>query len=67
MATFKLTARRGDREEKTVVLAAGSAEAQTETMSLNVDVTNMTRGNALMMVEAIKNRIQSSPTWPPAA
>lgn len=65
MATTKLTVQRGGRDEKSVVIAAGSAEAQSDTMSLNIDYTNIRRGEALMMVEAIAMRIQSSPTWPP--
>jgi hypothetical protein len=65
MATTKLTARRGDREEKAVVIGAGAAEAQTDTMSLNIDYTNIRRGEALMMLKAIQMRIEGSPTWPP--
>jgi hypothetical protein len=66
MATTKLTVKRGGREEKEVIVSAGSAEAQSDTISLNIDYTNIRRGDAIMMIEAIKMRIQSAPTWPPA-
>jgi hypothetical protein len=66
MATTKLTVKRGGREEKEVVISAGAAEAQSDTMSLNIDYTNIRKGEAIMMIEAIKMRIQSAPTWPPA-
>lgn len=66
MATFKLTVPRGGRDEKAVVVAAGSAEAQSDTMSLNVDFTNLRRGEALIMIEALKMKIHGSPSWPPA-
>lgn len=66
MATVKLTVKRGGREEKDVVIAAGAAEAQSDTMSLNIDLTNMRRGEALIMVQAIKMRIHAAPSWPPA-
>lgn len=66
MATTKLTVQRGGRDEKSVTIAAGAAEAQSDTMSLNIDYTNIRRGDALMMLKAIEMRIASSPTWPPA-
>lgn len=66
MANTKLTVQRGGRGEKSVVIAAGAAEAQSDTMSLNIDYTNIRRGEALMMIEAIKMRIAGSPTWPPS-
>lgn len=66
MATVKLTVQRGGRDEKAVVVAAGSAEAQSDTMSLNIDLTNIRRGEALMMIEAIRMKIHGAPSWPPA-
>ena len=66
MANTKLTVQRGGRDEKSVVIAAGAAEAQSDTMSLNIDYTNIRRGEALMMIEAIKMRISGSSTWPPS-
>ena len=66
MATVKLTVKRGGREKKDVIVAAGTAEAQSDTMSLNMDLNNLRRGEALIMVEAIKMKIQGAPSWPPA-
>lgn len=66
MATVKLTVQRGARDENGVIVAAGAAEAQSDTMSLNIDLTNLRRGEALMMLEALKMKIHGSPTWPPA-
>ncbi len=66
MATFSLNVKRGARERHQVTVGAGSAEAQSDTMTLNADITALTRGEALMMVEAIRARIHGSSTWPPA-
>lgn len=60
----KFTARRGKPNRGEVLLTAGSAEAQTDTISLNLDVTNMSRGDALLMVDAIKTAIIGA-KWPP--
>jgi hypothetical protein len=66
MATVKLTVQRGGREEKHVVVSAGAAEAQSDTMSLNIDVTNLRRGEVLLMLEALKQKIHASPTFLPS-
>jgi hypothetical protein len=65
MATTKLTLQRGGSEEKDVTVSAGSAEAQSDTISVNIDYTNLRKGEAVLMLETIKMRIQGSPTWPP--
>jgi hypothetical protein len=65
MATTKLTLQRGGTEEKEVTVSAGSAEAQSDTISVNIDYTNLRKGEAVLMLETIKMRIQGSPTWPP--
>lgn len=65
MATVKLTVKRGGREEKDVVVAAGAAEAQSDTISLNIDVTNLRRGELLLMIEALKQKVHASPTFLP--
>lgn len=64
MAQYKFTIQRGKVDLKDVVIAAGAAEAQSDTMSLNIDVTNLTKGEALLMVEEIKQKIHAS-LWPP--
>lgn len=66
MATVSLTVKRGGRELKDVAVGAGEAEAQSDTMTLNIDITNLKRGDALMMVEALRQKIHGAPTWPPA-
>ena len=63
MATVKLTVQRGKPNLKDVVVAAGSAEAQSDTMSLNVDFTKMTRGDVLIGLTAITQKIHAA-KWP---
>lgn len=68
MPAYKFTAKRGQLNRKDVALGAGSAEAQPETLSVNIDVTSATslrKRDVLDMLEAVKNRIFSGP-WPPA-
>lgn len=60
MATVSLTVKRGGRTPADVAIGAGSAEAQSDTMTLNIDLTNITRGNALIMVEALKRKDRKS-------
>lgn len=64
MAAYKFTIQRGKVNLSDVAVAAGSAEAQSDTMSLNIDVTNLTKGEAMILVEEIKQKIFASP-WPP--
>lgn len=64
MATAKFTVQRGKNELKDVIVAAGSAEAQSDTISLNIDYTNATRGELLLMLEKIEQKILTGP-WPP--
>lgn len=63
MATVKLTVQRGKIELKDVVVAAGSAEAQSDTISVNIDHTNLTKGEAMLLLEEINQKIFSMP-WP---
>lgn len=60
---LKFTAQRGKVDLKDVTVAAGSAEAQTDTISVNMDITNMSKGEALILLEEIAQKIHSSP-WP---
>lgn len=64
MAQYKFTAQRGKTDLKDITVAAGSAEAQSDTVSINMDVTNISRGEALLLVDAIQQQIQRGP-WPP--
>ena len=63
MAQVKLTIARGKNNLKDVAVAAGTAEAQSDTMSLNIDYAKITKGDALLMIEALKNKIFAS-KWP---
>lgn len=62
--TAKLTIQRGKVALKDVAITAGAAEAQSDTISLNIDQTNMSKGDALMLVDEIRQKIFASP-WPP--
>lgn len=64
MPQYKFTAQRGKRDLKDVVVAAGAAEAQSDTMSLNIDVNKLTKGEVLIQLESITNRIFQG-KWPP--
>lgn len=64
MATVKLTIKRGaGLTAKDVTIAAGSAEAQSDTISVNIDQTKMTKGEAILMLETVKQQIQRA-AWP---
>lgn len=64
MPQAKFTVQLGKVDLKDVVVAAGSAEAQSETISLNVDYTNMSRGQVLLLLDEISQRIHAG-LWPP--
>lgn len=56
MATFKLTIKRGQQAED-ITRAAGTAIAGSDAMELNVDTTNMTKGEVLQGLDYLKQRI----------
>lgn len=67
MAAYKFTVKRGQLSGKHVAVASGSAEAQGETLSVNIDATNATslgRRDVLHMLDAVRNKVLSGP-WPP--
>lgn len=64
MPAFKFTAKRGALHLKDVAVAAGAAEAQSDTISVNVDVTNLKKADVVHMLEGIKAKILSG-KWPP--
>lgn len=66
MAAAKWTVQRGKVNLADVAVAAGSAEAQNETISLNVDYNTISKGEVLILMDAIKARIHAGP-WPPLA
>lgn len=63
MATVKLTIVRGKPNLKDVAVAAGSSEAQSDTISVNIDHTKMTKGDVLLALDLIRQKIHAS-KWP---
>jgi hypothetical protein len=63
MATQRFQLALGGRAQD-VVVSAGSAVAS-ETVQVNFDFTNMTKGDALLALDYIKERVSEGP-WPPA-
>jgi hypothetical protein len=66
MAEFKYTAKYGSTDRGQIIVAAGDAEAQSDTISINIDVTNMSRGEAIKIIDKIKAKILAEP-FPPLA
>lgn len=66
MAEYKYTAKLGETGRGQIAVAAGDAEAQSDTISVNIDVTNMSRGDAVIIIDEIKAKVLSEP-WPPIA
>ena len=64
MATAKFTMQRGKVGLKDVAVAAGSAEAQSDTISVNIDYTKLTKGDVLVGLDNIKQKIHAG-KWPP--
>ena len=64
MATFKVTAQLGKVDLKDLVVSAGSAEAQSDTISLNVDWTNLNKGQLLILLKELEQKIFNLP-FPP--
>ena len=64
MATAKFTIQRGKIELKDVAVEAGAAEAQSDTLSVNVDYTKLTKGDVLFMLDEVKQKIAAG-KWPP--
>jgi hypothetical protein len=62
MATFKLTWKRGQRTQH-IVRSAGAAIAGGDAIELNIDTTNLTKGEALDALEQIKAQILTK-GWP---
>lgn len=69
MAAYKFTVKLGALNGKDVAVATGSAEAQGETLSVNIDATSATslgRRDVLHMLDAVRDKVLSGP-WPPLA
>lgn len=64
MAQAKFTLKRGPTGLKDVVVAAGAAEAQSDTISINVDYTLIRKREVIQQIDAIKAKILQG-NWPP--
>lgn len=64
MPAFRYTAKYGETDRGQIAVAAGSSEAQSDTISINIDYTNMSRGEAMKVIEKIQQKIMAEP-WPP--
>jgi len=64
MPQAKFTVQLGKVDLKDIIVAAGSAEAQSETLSVNIDYTDMPKGQVLLMLDEVKQKIHAGP-WPP--
>jgi dihydroorotate dehydrogenase len=63
--TAKWTGKYGEVEIADIAITAGSAEAQSDTISVNIDATNMSKGEALQLLSKISDAIHAA-KWPPA-
>lgn len=63
MAQVKLTVSRGKQALKDVAVSAGTAITGSDAMELNIDQTKISKGDALVMVDALRAKIFASP-WP---
>lgn len=64
MATRKFTAFMGKRD-RVVTEGAGTSIAGGEAVEVNFDFTKMTRGQAVKLLDRVKERITEG-KWPPA-
>lgn len=60
----KFTGQLGRTELADITIEAGDAEAQSDTISINIDVTAMEKGAALMLIDTIRDAVHAAP-WPP--
>lgn len=62
--TFTATGSFGGNDIEDIAIASGSSEAQSDTISINMDVTNMGKAEALQLLDKMRDRIHAAP-WPP--
>jgi hypothetical protein len=65
MPAYKYTAQYGSTDRGQIAIAAGTSEAQSDTISVNIDRTNMGRAEVIHVIEKIKAKILAE-AWPPA-
>lgn len=61
--TAKLTFTRGEPYSGDIAITAGSAEASHDVISVNIDAANLTKGEALIAIDNIKDAIFAG-DWP---
>lgn len=61
----KFTGKRGQVELADIAISAGAAETQSDTISLNIDATNISKGEALILIDNIRDAVHAA-SWPPA-
>ena len=66
MAQFKYTGQYGALDRGEIDISAGDAEAQSDTVSINIDVDKMGRAEVVHAIEKIKAKVLAEP-WPPLA
>lgn len=59
----KLTVTRGKTGLKDITVAAGTTIAGSDAMELNIDYTKITKGDAIIMIELLEQKILAS-KWP---
>jgi hypothetical protein len=64
MAVYKYTAKYGETQRGQIAVASGAAEAQTDTISINIDRTNMGRAEVIHVIEKITQKILAE-NFPP--
>lgn len=66
MGQYKFTGKLGESDRGEVEVAAGDAEAQSETVSVNIDVTNAGRSEIITVLDRVRHKILTE-NWPPLA
>jgi len=62
--TAKWTIKRGNNRIWEVQLGGGAAEANRDQISLNVDVSTLAKGDVLILLDDLRQKIWAGP-WPP--
>lgn len=60
---IKFTGQLGKTGLADITVGAGDAEAQNDTISINIDQGSMSKGEALMLIDKIRDKVHAS-DWP---
>lgn len=60
----KFTGQYGKKDKGEIAIGAGDAEAQSDTISVNIDQTAMGKAEALHLIDKIRDAIHAA-QWPP--